>query len=122
MSWKSNYKSVRNASWIWYLLAFVFFIFAVQAFPTPRNPNGSMNLFIFWIALTTGLMFSAGRTKRKAKRDQEAARALAAKRDAEQYAREQAEESSNRKQAAAIAAAVSEALAKRDAESARKTD
>lgn len=119
MSWKLNYKSVRNATWIYYALAALFFVWAVQAFPTSRNPEGSMNLFIWWACMSGGLVWSAGRAKRKAKHDEQAARLVAEQRAAEQLAREQAEALSNGKQAAAIAAAVSDALAKRDAESAR---
>lgn len=66
MAFKSTYKTVRNATWIYYLLAAVFFVWAVQAFPTSRNVEGSMGLFIWWTCMSGGLVWSAGRSKRKA--------------------------------------------------------
>ncbi len=63
MSWKTNYKTARNATWIYYLLAFVFFVFAVQAFP---RDGGSMIPFVLWCAMVTGTAFGAGRNKRNA--------------------------------------------------------
>lgn len=66
MSWKTNYKTARNATWIYYLLAFVFFVFAVQAFPSKEGE--SMTPFVLWCAMATGTAFGAGRNKRNAKR------------------------------------------------------
>lgn len=66
MSFKTRYSAVRNATWIYYLLAAVFFVCAVQAFPTSRNVDGSMGLFIWWACMSGGLVYSAGRAKRKA--------------------------------------------------------
>lgn len=66
MAFKSTYKTVRNATWVYYLLAAVFFVWAVQAFPTSRNVDGSMGLFIWWACMCGGLVWSAGRAKRKA--------------------------------------------------------
>ena len=66
MSWKNNYTKVRNATWIYYLLAALFFVWAIQAFPTSRNPDGSMGLFIWWSFLSGGLILSSGRAKRNA--------------------------------------------------------
>lgn len=66
MAFKSTYKTVRNATWIYYLLAAVFFVWAVQAFPTSRNADGSMGLFMWWACMSGGLVYSAGRAKRKA--------------------------------------------------------
>ena len=71
MSWKSNYKSVRNASWIWYLMAFACFVMAVKAYPVD---GGSMFGFVWWVSAATGLAFSAGRAKRKAAREADVAR------------------------------------------------
>lgn len=65
MAFKSTYKTVRNATWIYYCLAALFFVWAVQAFPTPSNVDGSMGLFIWHICMSTGLVYSAGRAKRK---------------------------------------------------------
>lgn len=66
MSFKNRYSAVRSATWIYYLLAAVFFVWAVQAFPTSRNVDGSIGLFIWWVCLSGGLVSSAGRAKRKA--------------------------------------------------------
>lgn len=66
MGFKSTYKTVRNLTWIYYCLAALFFFWAIQAFPTSRNVDGSMNLFIWWICMSGGLVYSAGRAKRKA--------------------------------------------------------
>lgn len=66
MSFKTRYSAVRNATWIYYGLAALFFVWAVQAFPTSQNPGGSMNAFIWWTCLSGGLVYSAGRAKRKA--------------------------------------------------------
>ena len=64
-SWKSNYTKFRNATWVYYLLAFVFFIQAVKAFPVD---GGSMIPFVMWCSMATGTAFGAGRNKRNAKR------------------------------------------------------
>lgn len=66
MTFKSRYSAIRNATWIWYALAAIFFFWAVQAYPTPRNPDGSMGLFIWHVCMAGGLVYSAGRAKRKA--------------------------------------------------------
>lgn len=66
MRFKTRYSAVRNATWIYYLLAAVFFVWAVQAFPTSRNVDGSMGLFIWHVCMAGGLVYSAGRAKRKA--------------------------------------------------------
>lgn len=66
MAFKSTYKAVRNATWVYYCLAALFFVWAVQAFPGSHNPDGSMNLFIWWSCISGGLVYSAGRAKRKA--------------------------------------------------------
>ena len=66
MSFKTRYSAVRNATWIYYVLAALFFVWAVQAYPTPRNLDGSMNAFIWWSCLSGALVWSAGRAKRKA--------------------------------------------------------
>lgn len=71
MAWKKNYSKVRNAAWIWYLMAFVSFVMAVKAYPVD---GGSMISFVWWVSAATGLTFSAGRAKRKAARDEEIAR------------------------------------------------
>lgn len=71
MAWKKNYSAVRNASWIWYLMAFACFVMAVKAYPVD---GGSMVGFVIWVSAATGLTFSAGRAKRKAARDAEVAR------------------------------------------------
>lgn len=63
MAWKKNYSKVRNATWIWYLMAFVCFVMAVKAYPVD---GGSMIGFVWWVSAATGLTFSAGRAKRKA--------------------------------------------------------
>lgn len=65
MSFKTRYSAIRNATWIWYALAALFFVWAVQAFPTSRNPDGSMWLFIWHACMSAGLVYSAGRAKRK---------------------------------------------------------
>ncbi len=65
-NWKSNYSKARNATWFYYLLALMFFVFAVQAFP---RDGGSMLRFVMWCALATGMVFGAGRNKRNAKKD-----------------------------------------------------
>lgn len=64
MAWKKNYSTVRNASWIWYLLAAFCFVQAV----TSVHENGGQfgPGFFIWVAGATGLAFSAGRSKRKA--------------------------------------------------------
>jgi predicted anti-sigma-YlaC factor YlaD len=64
-TWKQNYRKTRNMTWLYYALAFVFFIMAIKAYPVG---GGSMIGFMFWTAATTGLVFGAGRAKRKAKR------------------------------------------------------
>lgn len=66
-NFKSNYTKARNSTWVYYLLAFVFFVFAVQAFPVD---GGSMIPFVLWCAMATGTAFGAGRNKRNAKREQ----------------------------------------------------
>ena len=66
MAFKSTYKTVRNFTWLYYCLAALFFVWAIQAFPTSRNVDGSMNLFIWWVCMSGGLVYSAGRAKRKA--------------------------------------------------------
>jgi len=64
MSWKTNYSKVRNATWIWYLLAFFCFIQAVTGY---HDNGGQFGLsFFMWVAASTGLCFSAGRSKRNA--------------------------------------------------------
>ena len=65
MAWKKNYSKVRNATWIWYLMAFVSFVMAVKAYPVD---GGSMIGFVWWVSAATGMTFSAGRAKRKAAR------------------------------------------------------
>lgn len=65
-NWKSNYSTARNASWIYYLIAFVFFVCAVKAFP---SAGGSMIPFVFWVAMATGTAFGAARNKRNAQKD-----------------------------------------------------
>ena len=64
MAWKKNYSTVRNASWIWYLMAaFCFF----QAVTSVHENGGQFGFgFVLWVAAATGLVFSAGRGKRKA--------------------------------------------------------
>lgn len=64
MAWKKNYSTVRNASWIWYLMAALCFVQAV----TSVHDNGGQfgTSFFMWVAGATGLAFSAGRSKRKA--------------------------------------------------------
>lgn len=64
MAWKKNYSTVRNASWIWYLLAAFCFMQAV----TSVTDNGGQfgPAFFMWVAGATGLAFSAGLAKRKA--------------------------------------------------------
>jgi len=64
-TWKQNYRKTRNMTWLYYALAFVFFIMAVKSFPVDGGP---MLGFVFWCAMATGLAFGAGRAKRKAKR------------------------------------------------------
>ena len=71
MAWKKNYSKVRNATWIWYLMAFACFVMAVKAYPVD---GGSMIGFVWWVSAATGLAFSAGRAKRKAAREAEVAR------------------------------------------------
>ena len=66
MGIKQNYKTIRNFTWVYYVIAFVFFVLAIQAFPTSRNPDGSMMMFVFWVAIATGTAFGAGRNKRAA--------------------------------------------------------
>ena len=63
MAWNKNYSKVRNATWIWYLMAFACFVMAVKAYPVD---GGSMLGFVWWVSAATGLTFSAGRAKRKA--------------------------------------------------------
>lgn len=63
MAWKKNYSTVRNATWIWYALAFLCFVMACKAFPVD---GGSGVAFVMWVAAAAGLTFSAGRAKRKA--------------------------------------------------------
>lgn len=65
MAWKKNYSKVRNATGIWYLLAFACFWMAVKAYPVD---GGSMISFVWWVSAAAGLTFSAGRAKRKAAR------------------------------------------------------
>lgn len=65
MGFKTRYSAVRNATWIWYLLALVCFVLACQSFPV-RGGEGSMFSFIWWISISGGLVFSAGRAKRNA--------------------------------------------------------
>lgn len=74
MSIKTKYKTARNATWVYYLIALFFFVLAVMQFPTSQNPGGSMNLFIFWTALATGTVYGAGRNKRKAAKKAQLAR------------------------------------------------
>lgn len=64
MSWKKNYSAVRNATWIWYLLALACFAKAVGSASGDGGQFGPA--FIFWAAMASGLVFSAGRAKRKA--------------------------------------------------------
>lgn len=64
MAWNKNYSKVRNATWIWYLMAFACFVMAVKAYPVD---GGSMLGFVWWVSAATGLTFSAGRAKRKAR-------------------------------------------------------
>lgn len=71
MAWKKNYSKVRNATWIWYLMAFACFVMAVKAYPVD---GGSMIGFVWWVSSAAGLAFSAGRAKRKAARAEEIAR------------------------------------------------
>lgn len=61
MAWNKNYSKVRNATWIWYLMAFACFVMAVKAYPVD---GGSMIGFVWWVSAATGLTFSAGRAKR----------------------------------------------------------
>lgn len=64
MAWKKNYSKVRNASWIWYLLAAFCFVMAVTSL---HDASGQFGMgFVLWVAATTGLCVSAGRSKRKA--------------------------------------------------------
>lgn len=64
MAWKNNYSKVRNATWIWYLLALFCFAQAVMSYGDNGNQFGAG--FAMWIGATTGLLFSAGRSKRAA--------------------------------------------------------
>lgn len=66
MGIKQNYKTVRDWTWVYYVIALVFFVLACQAFPTSQNPDGSMMSFVWWVALATGTAFGAGRNKRAA--------------------------------------------------------
>lgn len=68
MAWKKNYSKVRNATWIWYLMAFACFVMAVKAYPVD---GGSMFGFVWWVSAATGLTFSASRAKRKAAHEAE---------------------------------------------------
>ena len=71
MAWNKNYSKVRNATWIWYLMAFACFVLAVKAYPVD---GGSMISFVWWVSAATGLTFSAGRAKRKAARAEHVSR------------------------------------------------
>lgn len=62
MSWKQNYSKVRNASWIWYLLALFCLVQAVTGYH--ENGGQFSPSFFIWIAACSGLVFSA-RKKRK---------------------------------------------------------
>lgn len=63
MAWKKNYSAARNATWVWYLFAVASFAMAIKAAPI----DGQSALpFVFWVAISSGLVFSAGRAKRKA--------------------------------------------------------
>lgn len=62
MAWNKNYSKVRNAIWIWYLMALACFVMAVKAYPVD---GGSMIGFVWWVSSAAGLAFSAGRAKRK---------------------------------------------------------
>lgn len=64
MAWKKNYSTVRNASWIWYLMAAFCFIQAVTS--VHENAGQFGPAFFMWVAGCAGLCFSAGRSKRKA--------------------------------------------------------
>lgn len=64
MAWKKIYSAVRNSTWIWYLLAAFCFIEAVAG--VHENGGSFGPLFFFQVALSAGLVFSAGRAKRKA--------------------------------------------------------
>lgn len=63
MAWKKNYSKVRSAAWIWYLFAFAAFVMAIKAAPIEGQ---SALPFVFWVAFSAGLVFSARRSKRKA--------------------------------------------------------
>lgn len=63
---KTYYTAIRNATWVYYLIVLMFFVFAIQSFPV--NGQGSKFLFIWWVAMAAGTAFGAGRNKRSAAR------------------------------------------------------
>lgn len=62
MSFKTRYAAIRNATWIWYLMALFCFVRAVTSY----HENGAQFgfSFVLWIAAASGLAFGAGRYKR----------------------------------------------------------